>query len=436
MKSKNFGLLIIVSSILFTTFLINIKIVSSTTSTLSTDPEIAYEAPGDTFYLNITVSSVEYLYDWQVNITFNPTVLHFVNVTEGDFLARQPEGTFGALKDRGTGWAMFGWTTLGVYIGESGSGTLATIEFEVLTIGESILKFINQTEGVGYTFLEAQLSPNAPPNFEDIEFTAIDGLFTNTVVPPVPDFTYSPEFPAIGELITFDGSASSATSPLEIVEYYWDFGDGTNETVSTPTVQHAYSSGGIYKISLTVIDNATASDLVKSVYNTDDMPRVWYEHLSTKELTLGIALPHDVAITNVVPSAEQVTVGETLTIDVTVSNRGTEQEDVSVTAYYGTTAIDTKQVTDLNPGDDENLVFSWDTTGVAAGNYQIKAVAQAVAGEENLLNNEFIDGTIAVTGSTDSIPWTLIIAGVVVAVVVVVVALFFLRRRRSTPSPA
>lgn len=423
--------LVLLASLLLVAAIIHVETASSQTiARLYLDPAIAFAASGESFEVNVTVASVNYLYDWQVNMSFDSNVLRFVNVTEGDFLADQPEGTFGSKRVEDD-WAVFGWTTLGEFEGRSGSGWVATVEFEVLAEGESLLKF----EGLGTaTFLEAQTSPNPPPVWRDIEFTAQDGLFMNTLAPPVADFTYSPEFPGIGQVVTFDASTSSVGTGLEIVEYYWDFNDGTNTTVTTPTIEHTYTTGGTYTVSLTVIDNATASSLVQLLFDTTDMPRVWYDLYATKEKTLDITQPHNVAVTGVTTSSQDVTVGETVSISVTVLNKGTETEGFAVTAYYDTNEIDTEQVVGLASGEEETLVFDWDTSGVAEGDYQIKAVASTVEGEVTVNDNEFIDGTVTVNAASDQIP-LLLVGGVIgIAIVAAVILVFFMRRRGSSPA--
>jgi len=401
---------------------------SEATALLYMNPEIVYKTSGETFEVNMTVASVDYLYDWQINISFDSDVLRFVNVTEGDFLDDQPAGTYGTKRVEES-WALFGWTTLGEFAGRSGSGTLATVEFEVLAEGESLLKF--ERLGTG-TFLESQTSPNPPPVWEDIEFTAQDSLFLNTMAPPEPDFTYSPEFPGIDQLITFDASPSSVAAGLEILEYYWDFDDGTNATVTTSTVEHTYVAGGTYAVSLTVIDNATASDLVESLFNTTYLPRTWYDLYATKTEILEIAHPHNVAVVSITTSKQEVTIGETISISVIASNRGTETESFDVTAYYDGNEIDTKQVTDLDSGDEETLVFDWDTTGVAEGNYQISAVASTVEGEVNVDDNDFLDGTVTVNAAPEQVPIQLIGGIIGIIAVSAVVLVFFMRRRSSS----
>jgi hypothetical protein len=432
MRLNKSSIVIVICAIFLASALVNIRKVSSATI-LSLSPAIKYDAIGSRFDMNVTVTAAELLYQWQTNVTWNPSVLRVVGITEGPFLKRQPEGTFGPTPVIEEGSAMFGWLTVGPHVGESGSGTLATVEFEVLAEGESIINFTRVgTDANAETFLQSQGSPNPPPNFEYIEFTAQGALFTNIVTPPNAAFTYSPIAPGIGETVTFNASASSATEPgTQITEYFWDFADGTNTTVTTPIVEHSYDVGGDYVVSLTVIDNATASALVQSTFGTTGMPRAWYDLFGTVEHDVAVAVPHDVAVTGVSLSATTVTAGDAVTITAQVLNKGTETESFSVKAFYDTNEIETKQVSNLVTEDGETLTFNWNTAGVPEGNYRIIVEIPAVAGETVTGNNRFIDGTVQVNpGNTFPIIY-MIVGAVIVAVIVLGLGYFLMRRRRK-----
>jgi PKD repeat protein len=426
----------IIFAILAAIIQVDVKPVSSQAlARLSIEPAIVYREPGETLRVNVTVTGAKFLFAWQANISFNPDVLEFVNVTEGDFLARQPEGTYGAQTVRARS-VLFGWATKGEYVGESGSGILATMEFDVLAEGESVLKFNTEPyqitpEGpfISPTILTAQNSPNPPPDFDDIEFTAHNGVLVNTVAPPVADFTYSPKPPAINESVAFDASASSADAPLMISEYYWDFGDGMNATVDVPTINHTFTTGGTFTVSLTIVDDAIAPPEVQSEFNTTSMPWSWYESLGTKTETIIVAFGHDVVVTNVAVSETKVTAGEIVLVSVTVLNAGSETESFDVTVYYGTHGDSTQPVSSLTVGSETTLTFNWDTTGVAEGDYQISARASTVEGEVDTQDNYKIDGTVTVEVTTQEFPTMLVVGGVIGLVIVVVVVYVFIRRR-------
>ncbi|UCE38560.1 MAG: PKD domain-containing protein, partial [Thermoplasmata archaeon] len=69
----------------------------------------------------------------------------------------------------------------------------------------------------------------------------------------------SPYYGLVGEEITFNGSLSYDPDPEGyIVAWYWDFGDGTNETGEVTT--HSYVEAGTYTVILTVTDNDNTTD--------------------------------------------------------------------------------------------------------------------------------------------------------------------------------
>lgn len=72
-----------------------------------------------------------------------------------------------------------------------------------------------------------------------------------------------------GSVITFDASASSDPDGDALINYTWDFGDGTVKSVTTPTVQHIYgdnkAGGAAYLVTLTVTD---ATGATSSAVNT------------------------------------------------------------------------------------------------------------------------------------------------------------------------
>jgi len=74
---------------------------------------------------------------------------------------------------------------------------------------------------------------------------------------PVASFTETAETVNTDETISFDASDSSDPDGT-IVNYSWDFGDGTKGT--GVSVQHAYSQDGTYTVTLTVTDDDGATD--------------------------------------------------------------------------------------------------------------------------------------------------------------------------------
>lgn len=141
---------------------------------------------------------------------------------------------------------------------------------------------------------------------------------------------------------------------------------------------------------------------------------------------------HDAAVTSVAFSPAEVTVGESVTITVIVENSGSVAETLNVTAYYDTARIDTQTVANLTAGANKTLTLQWDTTGVDAGDYAIKAVA-TLSGDTNTANDALdADETVTVKGVPPStFPWMWIgVVMVVVAVVIIIAGAHLLTRKR------
>jgi PKD repeat protein len=83
-------------------------------------------------------------------------------------------------------------------------------------------------------------------------------ISVNLVIPPTADFTWTPQPPTNGSIVTFDGGISllgwNGTAKPPIVSYRWDFGDGNIITVTTPIVTHIYQNAQNYTVVLTITD--------------------------------------------------------------------------------------------------------------------------------------------------------------------------------------
>jgi PKD repeat protein len=88
----------------------------------------------------------------------------------------------------------------------------------------------------------------------DATFGTSSGSLALTVpdLPPIAAFTFSPANPFIGQMVSFDASASRDLDGT-IVNYAWDFGDGTSGSGLTTT--HTFVASGTFVPTLTVTDN-------------------------------------------------------------------------------------------------------------------------------------------------------------------------------------
>ncbi len=86
-----------------------------------------------------------------------------------------------------------------------------------------------------------------------------------------------------------------------------------------------------------------------------------------------------------------------MNLTVTVENRGNYNETFNVTAYYNSNVINYTTVTNLPPGEETTITLTWNTTGVAKGNYTITAYATPVPSEMDIADITLTDGWVIVT---------------------------------------
>jgi hypothetical protein len=98
-------------------------------------------------------------------------------------------------------------------------------------------------------------------------------------------------------------------------------------------------------------------------------------------------LVHDVAVLNVVASPSRAVVGTTIQVNVTVKNEGNTYETFDLSLYYDSSLIGKQTITDMIPGSTRIVTFSWSTTGVTPGVYNLTAVASTVPGETDTADN-------------------------------------------------
>jgi hypothetical protein len=142
-------------------------------------------------------------------------------------------------------------------------------------------------------------------------------------------------------------------------------------------------------------------------------------------------LMRDLAVTSVISSLTSVSSGGSVSIDVTVTNKGNVPETFEVSLSYNSTLIETKPVTELAPDAVDTVNFVWNTQNVSPGNYVITATALAVSGETNTGDNSNSNLVLKVTAAPPVIPLELLIGVIVVVAVLGVGAFFFMRRRSS-----
>ena len=136
--------------------------------------------------------------------------------------------------------------------------------------------------------------------------------------PPTASFTFSCNQLAC----SFNGSGSS-DSDGSIVSYSWNFGDGTNG--SDVTASHTYATGGVYTVTLTVTDDATATGATS-------------QNVTVSSSTSGLSVALAGSSTNDGPTW-------TANVAITVTNNGSPASGLTVTGSWSNGATGTSSCT-------------------------------------------------------------------------------------------
>jgi hypothetical protein len=304
----------------------------------------------------------------------------------------------------------------------NGSGTLATVEFQVLSAGNCTLELYD-------TFL-------FDVNGTEITHTTTDAYFYTTK--PFPSFTWSPAQPIPGDTVTFDASASYSPANQTIVSYDWNFGD--NSTGTGMIVDHTYTEyrSDPYIVNLTVTDDLDASwsltqelRIWRDVTMSDLWPTLddWNLETVDKIIPRGSLEWYGPTANTGLPEEY----GPSLTLLATATNIGSVDETVKVriyidrdtavvgdeyTAYWWGPYADwteTEAEVDIAAGKATgwNLWFYWwlldspagDTTGnyLPTGDYTATCVIETFEGEQVIDNNN-MTVVISIVGQVSLTP--------------------------------
>lgn len=131
------------------------RVTAPSETTIYVEPLKVIGKPGEVFTVDINVANVIDLYAYEFKLGFEPhmNVISTTNVDEGDFLKKEGNTAFAKKIDNFRGYVKVGCTLLGLESGVSGNGTLVTIEFSVLDVGDSVLSLYDTV------LLDSALSP-------------------------------------------------------------------------------------------------------------------------------------------------------------------------------------------------------------------------------------------------------------------------------------
>lgn len=133
----------------------------------------------------------------------------------------------------------------------------------------------SQNQSIAQNYIEFNVTAPNVPGVHNFTITSIitslnarttienQSIYAVVKTPPNATFTYSPTAPLTDENVTFNAAASYDFDG-QIVNYFWDFGDGNTGTGNVTV--HSYADNGTYTVTLTITDNdglnSTASDTI------------------------------------------------------------------------------------------------------------------------------------------------------------------------------
>lgn len=391
-----------------------------------TDPLLT---PSHNFTVDITISNATDVYAFAFNISYNSTIIHATEAQLGGFFP--PAVIPSIMIDNTLGVLGFSAGLTPPEPPKSGNGVLATIKFHVETQGNTSLHLY-----------DTQIFDNTS---ETLPSETRDGYFNNALVaqlyvdPPeiidptlIPPKTFQINITInnVENLYGYEFNLSYNKDVLTCL--YVIVNDVLNETNYTPETQVSNARGFVWVnvtyyspavpiTTYTPLALATVCFRVKSLGATplhlhDTSLVDSFGNPIPHEVTDGFVMTviHDLAVTNVTPQSAWAYAGWPVNIEIVAKNLGNVSETFHVDARCNDTLISSMLVTALAPGTETALNFTWDTTGVAEGNYQISANATIVPYEINVTNNVYVDGyvyiftakrDVAVTNVSADVPW-------------------------------
>lgn len=391
-------------------------------ATVYIDPERVVDptlTPCNNFTVNITIAEATDLYQWNASLYYKNEILNITDVIEGTFLKTggttsfqtQIQNDYNATH----GHLTVGCTLVGATTGVSGNGTLASITFHVIGLGNTTIT-LAQTDLYDKTHMT-------------LPHSTLDGYFNNelvaklSVIPPeiiepslLPPSNFNITV-AVDDIENLYGYEFNLTYNTNILTCY---GIIFNSPLGEPYFRSDFEVNdaiGFIWVNVnfyppaTPIQTYTNETLVTFFFRVEGLG---YTVLNLTDTHItdpnGQPIHHeahngffctlirDVAVTNVVPSTNQAYEGWTVYINVTLLNKGNLTETFDVNAYYGDNSlIGTLTVEDLVPESETTITFAWNTAGATpCHNYSIWAEAVAVPYEINVTDNTFIDGKIKI----------------------------------------
>lgn len=148
-------------------------------------------------------------------------------------------------------------------------------------------------------------------------------------------------------------------------------------------------SPGIYVIKVVVSAACNESNMLNNI---------GYTSVTLTSPTSEII--RDVKVVSITVSPNPASVGDLVTLTVTVKNEGSVTEDFNVTAFVNSAPKGTVNLKNVAAGENRVVQFPWDTTATVPGNYTISAAASQLNNETDTADNSLVYGAATLNKMT------------------------------------
>ncbi|KKU94134.1 MAG: S-layer-like protein array protein [Candidatus Jorgensenbacteria bacterium GW2011_GWA1_48_13] len=207
-----------------------------------------------------------------------------VNLPPGGYAVIAASTTKFLLEDNPT----YSGTLLDSSFSLSNSGETIVIKNDTLLIDEVTYSSNTGANGDGDSLqlINGSWQAAEPTPGEENEISPIGPI---SPISPTASFSYSPQNPEPDETVIFNAASSTSASGT-IVTYSWNFGDAVTASISQATTTHNYSNAGTYIVSLTILDNTSASSTATTTLLISSPPvaATSTEHVVISEIMPGL----------------------------------------------------------------------------------------------------------------------------------------------------
>lgn len=367
---------------------------------------------GAQFNVSLNIGDATNVNLWSTDILYDNTILSAISAEEGDFLRSLNSTNFSFTIQQNYN-ATNGLIQINCTLsseGASGNGTLATITFQVLNLGQSGINMTNvllldpsslplpfsTRDGYFNNILMAKLSID-PPEVTGSQYSPGTTFTINVTLEGVQDFkvavfnlTYLPS--VIQEI---DINVPSILGQIPIKKLQVD--DGAGYIWCNITFHNGITT--ITPVTLMMVQFQVLAMGVSPINLTDTQLYDMGDNPITHEVHHGIfiGLIRHVAVTNVDTDLHMAYQGWNVSVNMTVKNKGNITETFGVHFYYDGNLGGTATVVNLVPDEERVMIMTWSTSAVQpCHNYTISGVADPAPYQTDLSDINFTDGNVKI----------------------------------------